>query len=54
MKEAKYIRSGRVIKNTETGEKKEFPSITLAKRESRNIQMTADGALGRGTVRVEK
>ena len=52
MKEAKYVRCGRVIRNMAEGKDTAFDSITLAKRESRRLQMQEDGALGRGSVRV--
>lgn len=55
MKSTTHIRKGRKITiigdNPQTTK---FESINAAKRESRKIQMDADGALGRGTVSVMK
>lgn len=48
--QAKYFRKGSRIR-TPDGTKK-FKSINAAKRESRALQLSADGALGRGSLRV--
>jgi len=53
MKEAKFIRKGRVITNVETGDSKHYEFINEAKRESHNIQLSEDGALGRGSLVVQ-
>ncbi len=50
MKEAKYFRMGRVIRTPDGDEV--FPSINKAKKRSHAIQMQADKAIGRGTLRV--
>ncbi len=50
----RYVRKGATISD-HTGKKPvptPYASINMAKRKSRDIQMAADGALGRGTVRV--
>ena len=52
MKETKYERKGMTIFNLETGEKKTFKSNNKAKQASHKIQMDADKALGRGTLRL--
>lgn len=46
-----YERRKNKIKTIETGEVKEFKSISLAKKESRKLQL-ANGGLGRGSVVV--
>lgn len=54
MKQAKYVRKGAKIFSVEKGGKDmTFASITKAKAESRRLQMEEDGALGRGSLRVE-
>lgn len=50
MKEAQFIRKGKTITNVGDGTKKTFEFVNEAKRESRKLQMSADGALGRGSV----
>ena len=45
--ETKFERKGKVIRNIETGEVKDFDSINLAKKESRKIQLDS-GGLGCG------
>lgn len=53
MKPAQYERNGHTIKDLSPGGKrKSFKAINEAKRESRELQMDIDGALGRGTVRL--
>jgi hypothetical protein len=52
MKTAQYARKGKIIINLTTGEKHTHRWNNQAKRASRKIQMEADGALGRGTLRV--
>lgn len=52
MSECKFTRKGKTIINLKTGEVKAFDSINQAKRESRKTQMEADGAIGRGTLRL--
>lgn len=55
MPKQKYIRKGsRIISFANGGSCQDFPSISLAKKESRRIQMEEDGALGRGVLVVEK
>lgn len=54
MKKAKFERKDHTMRELPAGERKVFNSINAAKRESRKIQMNADGGLGRGTVRVVK
>lgn len=50
MKQAIYYRKRNVIRSPhgDTG----FASITVAKAESRKLQISADGATGRGSLRV--
>ena len=45
-----HTRKGKTIKGP--GQPEQFNSINAAKRASRAIQMKADGALGRGTLRL--
>jgi len=52
MNEAKFERNGYTIKDLETGKRKPYDSINLAKKESRKKQMSLDEALGRGSVRI--
>ena len=54
MKPVQYTRKNHHMKNMQTGKIKHFKHINEAKRASRRIQMTEDGALGRGTVRRAK
>lgn len=54
LKEAKYERKGKVIKNLEAKSQKDYESINQAKRHSRELQMSEDGALGRGSLRTIK
>ncbi len=53
MKPMLYARRGRTIIDYQGEKPKSFghKSITEAKRESHRLQMSHDGALGRGTVR---
>jgi len=50
MSKAKYYRKGNRIRTPE-GTKK-YKSINAAKRASRELQLKADGALGRGSLVV--
>lgn len=52
MKQQKYIRKDRVVTNLGTAEVTRFEFINEAKRHSRELQVSEDGALGRGTLRV--
>ena len=55
MKDAKFVRNGKaIISFANGGSAQHFESITKAKAESRAIQMREDGALGRGSLKVEK
>jgi len=51
LKEPKYGRKDRMIEDVETGQIKQFDSINKAKKESVKLQLSNDGALGRGSVR---
>lgn len=53
MKEATHMRRGKVIIDLATGEAKDHSSVNKAKRASRQMQMSADGRLGAGTVRLD-
>lgn len=50
MKKAVFMRTNKTIVTIGTDERQTFQSINAAKRESRKIQMSSDGGLGRGTV----
>lgn len=50
MKDAKYERKGKTIKDLESNESKTYDSINLAKKDSRSLQ----GTSGDGTLRVIK
>lgn len=52
MKTMTHERNRHTIKDVSTGDRKPYKSINAAKKESRNIQMKADRALGRGSVKV--
>lgn len=52
MKEATHIRKGKEIRALDPKNSKMHESINDAKRTSYRIQMLADDALGRGTVKV--
>lgn len=52
MKPAMHVRKGREIRSMDPKDAKMYDSINLAKKASHKIQMKADKALGRGTVRV--
>lgn len=54
MKTRRYMRKGNVIHTCADVSNKAYPSINEAKRESRRLQMEADGALGRGTLSVSE
>lgn len=59
MKEAQYIRKDHVIRNIGgdtvfEGKTSGARSINAAKRESRRLQLEADGKLGLGTLRVAR
>ena len=47
-----YERKGAAIKDLRSGEIKDHKFINAAKRESRSLQVAADGALGRGSLKV--
>ena len=51
MKQAQYTRKGKQLINLTSGVVENFKRVNQAKRASRGIQMDADMALGRGTVR---
>lgn len=51
MKQAEYTRKGKQLINLTSGVVENFKRVNQAKRASRGIQMDADRALGRGTVR---
>lgn len=53
MSATKFIRKGRVITNIETGAEERFEFINEAKRKSRELQMSEDGALGRGSLMAQ-
>ena len=50
MKERQYLRRRNIIRGPDGPQK--FPSINKAKKASLEIQLTADGALGRGTLKA--
>jgi len=50
MKEAKFFRKQNVIRGPDGD--KVFHSVNKAKKESHSIQIAADGAIGRGSLRV--
>ena len=52
MKTEQFYRIGRTIREI-GGKTTHHDSVNKAKRKSREIQLAEDGALGRGTVRVE-
>ena len=52
MKEATHTRKGRTITTAADGGIMTHKTINQAKRTSRKIQMDADKALGRGSVRI--
>jgi hypothetical protein len=52
MKEVTHYRKGKNVISKSSGTVSEHKTVNGAKRESRKIQMEADRALGRGTVRV--
>ena len=52
MKPTTHIRKGREIRSSDPKDAKMYSSINEAKKASHKIQMNADKALGRGTVRV--
>lgn len=49
--EAKFTRTGHTIRDEETHERTVHKSINKAKKASRELQLAADGALGRGSLR---
>ena len=51
MKQTTHTRKGKQIIDLTTGVVEDFKSVNQAKYRSRAIQMAADNALGRGTVR---
>jgi len=50
MKEAKFFRKQNVIRGPKAD--KVFQSVNKAKKESRALQIAADGAMGRGSLKV--
>ena len=46
----KYSRKGNKIKNIETGDVEVFKGTNAAKRKSRQLQISEDGAIGRGSL----
>ena len=54
MKQPKYYRCGRTIRDLATGKDTTYESVNLAKKESRRLQLEEDGSLGRGSVRVRE
>ena len=52
MKPTTHIRKGREIRSADPKDAKMYSSINQAKKASFKIQMEADEALGRGTVKV--
>jgi hypothetical protein len=52
MKEMKFMRKGKTIRNIEDGHDTVFNSISMAKRASRTLQIAEDGGMGRGSLRV--
>jgi len=50
LKPIKHVRLFNVIIDTKTQKRTEYQSINEAKRASRKLQRTMDGALGRGTL----
>jgi hypothetical protein len=52
MNEAKYLRKNNVIRDVEGNIDRKFDSINKAKAESRRLQITENGQLGKGSVRV--
>jgi hypothetical protein len=52
VKKCKYIRKDHVITTVGAKTKQNFESINLAKKASRNIQLSEDGALGLGVVQA--
>ena len=54
LKKAKYTRIRKIVRNLEENTRVVHKSINEAKRNSRELQMSLDGALGRGSVRVIK
>ncbi len=51
--ETKYIRKGKTIKNLQDNTSETFDYVNEAKVKSREIQMSEDGALGRGSLMVK-
>lgn len=47
-----YIRKKHIIKEVESKIIHKFDSISLAKKASHKMQITEDGALGRGSLKV--
>lgn len=48
----KHIRRGATITSADFKHKDTYKSKNLAKKESHKLQMAADGALGRGSLKV--
>jgi len=53
MKKTLYTRNRSVFIN-EHGKKTHFKTVNDAKKESRKLQIALDGALGRGSVAIQK
>jgi hypothetical protein len=51
---ARWIRKERIIQDVLNGEATDHKTINAAKRASRKLQLEADGALGRGSLRRER
>jgi hypothetical protein len=54
MKQATHLRKGKNITNLGTKKVDTYKTINQAKKASHRIQMDADKALGRGSVRAER
>lgn len=52
MKELKYIRTGKTIKNIQDGTIQGFKSVNKAKKHSSKLQISEDGGLGMGSLAV--
>lgn len=52
MKKVTHTRKGKQVIDLGTGEVEDHKTINAAKKRSKAIQLSADGALGRGTLRL--
>jgi len=52
MKDAQWYRKGHILRHATDGRVEDCKTINNAKRRSRALQMELDGALGRGSVRI--